>query len=105
MRTKISHGWNTGKTRIRLTSRPSSSVFYPCSIRGLDSYPDSSLISLVAIETARSGQHFFDRLLWLDAGQSLIEPLELVTESLVIDPQAVQYRGVEIVDVTRVLRD
>ena len=41
----------------------------------------------------------------LDAGQPLVEALELEREPLVVDAQAVQDRGVQVVDVDRVLDD
>ena len=40
-----------------------------------------------------------DHLRGFHARQTLVETLELVGEALVIDPQQVQDRGVEIVDV------
>ena len=40
-----------------------------------------------------------------DAGQPLVEALELEGEPFVVDAQAVQDRGVQVVDVDRVLDD
>src|SRR4051794_27170228 len=37
----------------------------------------------------------------LDPGQPLVEPLELVAEPQVVDPQAVEDGGVQVVDVDR----
>ena len=42
-------------------------------------------------------------MLLLDPGQPDVEALELVRQPLVVDPQAVQDRGVQVVDVDRVL--
>src|SRR5688500_18478875 len=47
---------------------------------------------------ARSGEERFDHLRRLDPRQLLIQPLELVREPLVVDPQEVQDRRVEVVD-------
>ena len=44
-------------------------------------------------------------MLLLDAGQPLVEALELEREPRVVDAQAVQDRGVQVVDVDRVLGD
>src|SRR5579884_4447478 len=46
-----------------------------------------------------SGEQLADHLLLLDAGEPLVQSLELVREPLVVDAQAVQDRCVEIVDV------
>ena len=40
-----------------------------------------------------------------DAGQSLIEPLELERELFVVDSHAVQYGCIDVVDVNRVFDD
>jgi hypothetical protein len=50
-------------------------------------------------------QDFTHRVMLLDAGKPRVEPLELVAQASVIDAQAVQDRGVEIVDVDRVFSD
>lgn len=41
-------------------------------------------------------QHVANHVRRLDAGQASIEPLELIREAFVIDPQQVQDRGVQI---------
>ena len=51
------------------------------------------------------GQQLLDHLRRLDAGQLLVEPLVAVREPLVVEAQQVQHRGVEVVDVDRVLDD
>lgn len=51
------------------------------------------------------GDQLFNDLGWLNAGQSLVETLVLEGESLMIDSQQVQDRGVEVADVDRILND
>ena len=45
------------------------------------------------------------RCMFLDAGQSHVQPLELERQPLVIDAEAVQDRGVHVVDVDRIFDD
>src|SRR5262249_6943917 len=46
-----------------------------------------------------------DHLRWLDTRQPLVQPLVLERELLVVDAEQVKHRGVEVVDVARVLDD
>src|ERR1043165_5632250 len=50
----------------------------------------------LALNTVSLRQQLFDHFRALDAAEPLVEPLELHREPLVIDPQAVQDRGIEI---------
>ena len=52
-----------------------------------------------------SSQDSLDRMVLFDAGQSHVEPLELEAQPAVVDAQAVQDRGVQVVDVHRVVDD
>jgi hypothetical protein len=46
-----------------------------------------------------------ENTLWFYSGKTLLEALEWKYESLVIDSHALQYRGIEIVDMHRILGD
>src|SRR5579883_2990127 len=50
-----------------------------------------------------SYQQFLQHALRLDAGQALIESLELEREAFVVDAQAVQNGGVQVVHVDRLV--
>src|SRR5271157_4611186 len=53
----------------------------------------------------RSNQDSLDRTVFLDAREPHVQALELEAQAAVVDAQAVQNRGVEVVDVRGVLDD
>jgi ferric-dicitrate binding protein FerR (iron transport regulator) len=81
----------------------------PCGVAGaaVSQGRTASLIGESRLELASLdlAQDALDRVMLLDAGQAHVEALKLDAQPAVVDAQAVEDRGIEVVDVHRVRND
>ncbi len=92
------------ESRNSIRQLPSSR---PCAVRGKDTRllavaADAPTVVIYPANLRALGQYFVDDLA-MDIGQAEIAALMSECQPLVIDAQAVQNRGVKVVDVNRVL--